>query len=157
MPKERIYYDVVATGTSATSHAFFAHDEATDGEKVTNVPTPSQLDKDFTLEEIHLIPAADLARADHLKLTEKAIVKLVVGTDTIFKLPAVMCLSDAAFSTEGTVGTGEIMSAWKFTGGHKVTPPVKIPANTRFNVYLEINSAFGTDTNITCIMLGSEA
>ena len=153
----KYYYDTIATGTTATELTFFAHSEPEDGETVTNLPSPGRLDTDFTLKKIIIRPASDLTRADELKLSEKAVIKLIVAGNEILKVPVTEAMSAYRFSTEGTVGSGEVISAGNPAGGLTLEEPVVIPANTGFSLKLILDSAFSTDTNITCILVGTVA
>jgi len=148
-----VLYDRVATGTTALTHTFFADDEATSGETNTNLPTKNMVDYDFVIREIHLLPDLDITRADSLKL-QKGIIKVRISDTDVLKCPSLMCISEHRFSTEGTVATGEVISIGKTMGGFRLTTPVRIPANTKFNVYLVMESAFGADTDLVCALLG---
>jgi len=148
-----VLYDRIATGTTALTHTFFADDEATSGETNTNLPTKNMIDYDFTIREIHILTDLDLSRADNLKLV-RGIIKLRISDTDVLKCPALMCLGENRFSTEGTVGVGEVISTGKTVGGFRLTTPVRIPANTKFNVYLVLESAFGADTDLVCALVG---
>ena len=149
-----VVYDNVASGTSATSIKFFNDDEATSGVYNTDMPTSSQLDYDFEVHEIILRPSSDIARADLLKLVEGSVVKMKISDTDVLKVPTFMCLGDFHFSTEGTVASGEIMSASNYSGGFVLREPLRIPRDTKFEVSLELESALGTDTDLICCLRG---
>ncbi len=156
---EAVYYDTVATGTSATTHNFFAHNEADDGITTTNLPSDGKVPRDFNIRRIELIPAGDIDVADAQKLTEKAVIEVIVDNKRVLALPAAMAFSDAGidfYSEPGNTGTSEYVKASGTLGGYELREPVTIPANTTFGVKLYIASAFGTDTNLTCALVGSE-
>lgn len=150
-----VVYDVEASGTSATTITFFNDDEGSSGVYNTNMPQKAQLDYDFTVTEITLRPSTDIARADLLKLVEGSVLRFRISDTDVLKVPTFLCLGDFHFSTEGTVGTGEIMNAANYGGGFKLTEPITIPANTTFKVELVLESALGTDTDLICVLRGN--
>ena len=151
-----VYYDVVSTGTSDTEFTFFSHD-VTDGVLVTNLTEKNKLDRDFELRRLELIPAADISVTDAQKLMEKAIIEIEVNEQTLIRFPAALALTSAGihFYTEpGNSGTEEYVRIDSTLDGYQFDEPIRIPANTPFKVILKINSAFGTDTNLTIAMHG---
>ena len=155
----KIYYDQVATGTSNTEHTFFAHNEADDGETVTNLATDNQLPENVRIQRIEFIPAQDITQADALKLTESAIIKVIVGTNEVLKFPAALAFSDNhvridEYVEAGSTGTtaSEYAVCMSTLGGLELPEPIEVPANTKFNIKLVCGSAFGTDTNLTMVI-----
>ena len=157
---DKIYYDVVATGTSATTISFFTHTEKSDGITITNLTESNKLDRDFTLRRIELVPASDITASDCVKLFEKAVVEIKVDNQRVFIAPAVALLTDAfvAFGSNGglTSGQTDVAGPHATLNGYEFSEPITIPANTKFEVDLKLGSAFGTDTNLTMILYGSE-
>ena len=156
---DKIYYDVVATGTSNTTHSFFTHTEKTDGITVTNLTEKNKLDRDFTLRRIILMPAADIAAADAIKLTEKAVIEIKVDNQRKIVIPAFEALASAGmefYPDAGSTGTSTYTKLADILGGYEFSEPITIPANTKFEVDLHCGSAFGTDTNLTIELIGTE-
>jgi len=156
---EKVYYDVVASGTSATTLTFFAHNEADDGLTTTNLPSDSKVLRDFNIRRIELIPAGDIDVADAQKLTEKAVVEVIIDNKRVLAMPAALAFTDAGidfYSEPGNTGTSEYIKASGTLGGYELREPITVPANTQFNVKLHLGSAFGTDTNLTIALIGSE-
>lgn len=149
-----VLYDNQASGTSATTITFFNDDEGTSKVYNTDMPQKAQLDYDFEVHEIILRPSSDIARADLLKLVEGSVIVLKIGDVDVIKIPTFMCLGDFHFSTEGTAGTGEVMSASNYGGGFRLNEPIRIPANTTFKLNLELESALGTDTDLIAVLRG---
>lgn len=149
----KVYYDSIDTGTSATTLTFFAHNAADDGENITNLGTDSQLPESVAIKKIELIPAGDINVADAIKLTEKAILKVIVGTDEVLKMPAALALTSAGITfmpDSGSTGTNTYTRLSSTLDGFVLEEPIQVPANTIFNIKLVLNSAFGTDTTLTC-------
>jgi len=157
---DKIYYDVVATGTSDTTISFFTHTEKSDGVTVTNLTESNKLDRDFTLRRIELIPASDITASDCVKLFEKAVVEIKIDNRRVFVAPASLLLTDAyvAFGSNGglTSGQTDVAGPHATLNGYEFSEPITIPANTKFEVDLKLGSAFGTDTNLTMCLIGSE-
>ena len=152
----RVYYDKVSTGTTATELVFFAHNEADDGELVTNLASDNQLPEDFTLERIELIVPPTIAIADAEKLA-KGVMKIKIGTDEPLKLPVALAFSDntiSVYAEPGNTGTAEYVEAKGTLGGVQLAEALTIPANTKFNIYVELPSAFGTDTELIMCLHG---
>jgi len=148
----KIYYDTVATGTSATTLTFFAHNEADDGETVTNLATDNQLPEPVEIRKIELIPAGDIAVSDAIKLTENAVIKVIVGTNEVIKFPAALALTSAGLEfmpDAGSTGTNTYTRLSSTLDGFELEEPIVVDANTKINVKLVLGSAFGTDTNLT--------
>lgn len=157
MPEDKVYYDNADLSASLTSTTFFADDEATSGENNTNLPTKNQLDRDFAVHEIHVQIVDDLTRANALLLSEKAIFKLKIGDTDVIKLPLKMCLSAANFATEGTVAAVEIMALHNPANGFKLKNPFVIPANTKFNAYIVVQTALSVATGCEVALVGEHA
>ena len=156
---DKIYYDVVATGTSNTTHSFFTHTEKEDGITVTNLTEKNKLDKDFTLRRIVLMPAGDITAEDAIKLTEKAVIEVKIDNQRVLVIPAFEALASAGmefYPDAGSTGTSTYTKLADVLGGYELAEPIQIPANTRFEVDLHCASAFGTDTNLTIELIGSE-
>jgi len=156
---DKIYYDVVATGTSNTTHSFFTHTEKSDGKTVTNLTEANKLDRDFVLRRIVLMPAADIAAADAIKLTEKAVIEIKINNQRVAIIPAFEALASAGmefYPDAGSSGTSTYTKLADVLGGYEFSEPITIPANTKFEVDLYCASAFGTDTNLTMELIGTE-
>jgi len=156
---EAVYYDVIATGTSATEHTFFAHNEADDGLTTTNLPSDGQVPRDFSIRRIELIPAGDITIADAQKLTEKTILEVIIDNKRVLAIPAAMAFTDAGidfYDEAGNSGTSEYVKASGTLGGYQLNEPIVIPANTTFKVKLYLSATFSADTNLTCVLVGSE-
>ena len=148
----KVYYDTVATGTSATVLTFFAHNEADDGETVTNLATDNQLPEPVEIRKIELIPAGDIDISDAIKLTENAVIKVIVGTNEVIKFPAALALTSAGITfmpDAGSSGTNTYTRLSSTLDGFELEEPIVVDANTKINVKLVLGSAFGTDTNLT--------
>jgi len=156
---DKIYYDVVATGTSATTISFFTHTEKSDGVTTTNLTEPNKLDRDFTLRRIVLMPAGDITADDAIKLTEKAVIEIKIDNRRVIVIPAFECLASAGmefYPDAGSTGTSTYTKLSDILGGYEFSEPITIPAGTKFEVDLRLASAFGTDTNLTIELIGSE-
>jgi len=154
---DKIYYDVVATGTTNTTISFFTHTEKSDGVTTTNLTEPNKLDRDFTLRRIVLMPAGDIT-AD-VKLTEKAVIEIKIDNRRVIVIPAFECLASAGmefYPDAGSTGTSTYTKLSDILGGYEFSEPITIPAGTKFEVDLRLASAFGTDTNLTIELIGSE-
>ena len=158
---DKIYYDVVATGTSNTTHSFLTHTEKSDGKNVTNLTEANKLDKDFVLKRLELIPASDIDTTDALKLFEKAVIEIKIDNQRVFIAPAALCLTDAyvAFGSNGglTSGNTDQTGVHATMNGYAFEEPINIPANTKLEVDLVCANAFATDTNLTMCLEGSSA
>jgi len=155
---DKIYYDVVATGTSNTTHSFFTHTEKSDGITTTNLTESNKLDKDFTLKRIILMPAGDIAAADAIKLTEKAVIEIKIDNQRVIVIPAFECLASAGmefYPDAGSTGTSTYTKLSDILGGYQFEEPIRIPANVKFEVDLHCASAFSADTNLTIELVGS--
>ena len=156
---DKIYYDVVATGTSNTSHSFLTHTEKADGKTVTNLTEANKLDRDFVMKKLTLIPAGDITAADAIKLTEKAVIEIKIDNQRVIMIPAVECLASAGmefYPDASSSGTSTYTKLADVLGGYAFEEPITIPANTKLEVDLHCASAFGTDTNLTVELIGSE-
>jgi len=152
----RVYYDKVSTGTTATELVFFAHNEADDGELVTNLATDNQLPEDFTLERIEILVPPTISVTDAENLL-KGIMKIKVGTDEPLKLPVALAFSDnsiAFYSEPGNSGTAEYVECKGTLGGVQLAEALTIPAGTKFNIYIELPSAFSADTDLIMVLHG---
>ena len=56
----------------------------------------------------------------------------------------------------GSTGTSTYTKLSDILGGYEFSEPITIPAGTKFEVDLRLASAFGTDTNLTIELIGSE-
>jgi len=156
---DKIYYDVVATGTSNTTHSFFTHTEKSDGKTVTNLTEANKLDRDFVLRRIVLMPAGDIGAADAIKLTEKAVIEIKINNQRVAIIPAFEALASAGlefYPDSGSSGTSTYTKLSDVLGGYEFSEPISIPANTKFEVDLYCASAFSTDTNLTMELIGTE-
>ena len=156
---EKVYYDVVASGTSATTLTFFAHNEADDGLTTTNLPSDSKVLRDFNIRRIEFIPASDISAADAQKLTENAVIEVIIDNKRVLAIPAALAFTDAGVSVypePGVTETNEYVKASGTLGGYELREAITVPANTQFNVKLHIGTAFATDTNLTLALVGSE-
>jgi len=156
---DKIYYDVQATGTSATTISFFTHTEKADGITVTNLTEANKLDRDFTLRKLELIPAGDITASDAQKLMENAVIEVKVNNQRMIVIPAALALTSAGiefYPDAGSSGTSTYTKLASTLDGYEFSEPVAIPAGTRFEVELHLGSAFGTDTNLTVVLHGSE-
>ena len=157
---DKIYYDVVATGTSNTTHSFLTHTEKSDGLTTSNLTEANKMDRDFTMDRIELIPASDITAADALKLFEDAVVEIKIGNGRVFVAPAALMLTDAfvSFGSNGGLTSGQTdqTGAHSTMNGYTFKEPITIPANTKVEVDLKCGSAFAADTNITACLQGSE-
>ena len=156
---DKIYYDVVATGTSNTTHSFFTHVEKSDGVTVTNLTEANKLDRDFVLRRIVLMPAGDIGAADAIKLTEKAVIEIKINNQRVAIIPAFEALASAGlefYPDSGSTGTSNYTKLADVLGGYEFSEPITIPANTKFEVDLYCASAFSTDTNLTMELIGTE-
>jgi len=152
----RVYYDKVTVTSGSSSAVFFAHNEADDGELVTNLATDNQLPEDFTLERIELIvpPSASPADVENIM---KGIIKIKVGTDEPLKFPAALAFSDNHMRLDaepGNTGTAEYTAAIGTLGGIQLTEALSIPANTKFNIYLITPSGMSADTDLVMALHG---
>lgn len=156
---DQIYYDLVATGTSNTTHSFLTHTEKSDGKTTTNLTEANKLDKDFVLKRLELIPASDIDTTDALKLFEKAVIEIKIDNQRLFIGPAALCLTDAfvGFGSNGglTSGNTDQTGVHSTMNGYAFDEPITIPANTKLEVDLICGSAFSTDTNLTVCLEGS--
>ncbi len=157
---DKVYYDVVATGTSATTHSFFTHTEKSNGLTTTNLTESNKLDKDFTLRRIELIPSSDIAADDCVKLFEDAVVEIKIDNQRVFVAPATLLLTDTyvAFGSNGglTSSQTDVAGPHATLNGYEFSEPISIPANTKLEVDLKCGSAFGADTDLTMCLIGSE-
>ena len=157
---DKVFYDVVATGTSATTLTFFNHNEGDDGETTCNLSENRKVQAPLTIERIALIPASDITDADALKLMEKSIIKLVINRNEIIKMPTSMALASAyeAFGSNGGLTTGQtdVVGLHKGQNGYEFKEPVSLPANTEFYIDIVNASAFAADTNLTVVIEGKE-
>lgn len=152
----RVYYDKVSTGTTSTNIVFFAHNEADDGELVTNLATDNQLPEDITIERIELIVPPSTAPADVENLM-KGIIKIKVGTDEPLKFPAALAFSDNHLRVDaepGNTGTAVYTAAIGTLGGIQLAEALSIPANTKFNVYLVLPNPMSADTELMIALHG---
>ena len=158
---DKVYYDVVATGTSNTTHSFFTHTEKSNGVTVTNLTEANKLDKDFVLKRLELIPASDITAADALKLFEKAMIEIKLDNQRLFIAPAPLALTDAyvAFGSNGGLTSSQTdqTGAHGTMNGYTFEEPLNIPANTKLEVDLITASAMSADTNLTMCLIGSSA
>ena len=155
----KVYYDVQATGTSATQISFFTHTEKADGITVTNLTEANKLDRDFALRRISLIPAGDIAAADAIKLTENAVIEVKVNNQRVVAIPAMLALTSGGiefYPDAGSTGTSTYTKLSNVLDGFQFEEPIQIPAGVRFEVELHLGSAFGTDTNLTMVLEGVE-
>lgn len=149
----KVYYDSIDTGTSATTLTFFTHNAADDGENVTNLGTDNQLPESVRIKRIELITAGDITVADAIKLTKKAILKVIVGTNEVLKIPAALAFSSAGITfmpDSGSTGTSTYTRVSSTLDGFSLEEPIEVPVGTTFNIKLVLDSAFGTDTTLTC-------
>ena len=153
---DAIYYHTKASGTG-TSIKFFNTNEGASGEVVTNLPTTNQLNRNFTLHKLKIRFSQDLVQADALKLSEGAIVKLIVNKDEVIKMPLIDCVSNTRIEAAMTENAGDLWQLFKpAQDGYEFKEPVTIPANTFFEVEIVLESGLGTDTDVTCTLEGTE-
>jgi len=159
----KVYYDKVSTGTSETTLTFFAHNEADDGTLVTNLASDSQLPESFSIERIELIvpPSISITDAENLM---KGIMEIKVGDTTYLKCPVALAFSDNALRVDSYIEPGNTgTTATQYTStvnrndGLKLEEPISVPANTRFNIFVYLPSAFGTDTELLMVLHGKTA
>ena len=155
----KVYYDKVSTGTANTTLTFFAHNEADDGELVTNLANDNQLPEDFDIQRIEILVPPTITIADAEKLM-KSILKVKIGTDEVLKVPTAMAFSDNAidfFTEPANTGTSEYVKCSGTLGGIELVEPIRVPARTRFNVEIVLPSAFGADTELILVLHGRTA
>ncbi len=156
---DKIYYDVVATGTSNTTHSFFTHTEKSDGKTTTNLTEANKLDRDFVLRRIVLMPAGDIGVADAIKLTEKSVIEIKINNQRVAIIPTFEALASSGiefYPDSGSTGTSTYTKLSDVLGGYEFSEPITIPANTKFEVDLYCASAFSADTNLTVELIGTE-
>lgn len=151
----KVYYDKVASGTTATELTFFTHNEADDGELVTNIPSDNKLPENVTINRIELIPAGGIAEADAHNLLTEGILKIIIKDTEVLKFPAALAFSDNhvrldAYVEAGNTGTAaeKHMACVGTLGGIEIPGGIQVPKDTRFNVKLVLGSAFSADTNL---------
>jgi len=155
----KVYYDKVSTGTTATTLTFFAHNEADDGELVTNLANDNQLPEDFDIRRIELLVPPSCTITDAEKLY-KAIMKIKIGTDEVLKVPVAMAFTDNSISVyvePGNTGANEYVEVKGTLGGIELPEPIRVPRQTRFNIEIELPSAFSADTELMLVLHGTTA
>lgn len=155
----KVYYDKVSTGTTSTSLTFFAHNEADDGELVTNLASDNQLPEDFDIQRIEILVPPTCSVSDAEKLY-KSIMKIKIGTDEVLKVPTAMAFSDnsiSVYAEPGNTGTSEYVDVRGTLGGIELPEAIRVPRATRFNIEIKLPSAFGTDTDLIIVLHGRTA
>lgn len=155
----KVYYDKVSTGTSATTLTFFAHNEADDTELVTNLANDNQLPEDFDIRRIEILVPPSITIGDAEKLM-KSIMKVKIRNDEVLKVPTAMAFSDnsVSFAAEpGNTGTAEYVECRGTLGGIELPEPIRVPRQTRFNIEIELPSAFSADTDLIIVLHGTTA
>lgn len=156
---KKTYYASKASGTTSSDKlTFFNVNRIDDGENVTNLDADAQVLKEFNVKKMIVYVAGDITAADAVKLTEKSIVKLTVGTNEMLIIPLQMAFSAAEYklSSNGglTSGNTDVLSLNNPSDGYTIENEVKIPANTTFKVETYTSAEFATDTNIMIALVG---
>ena len=160
MAFDEVIYDTIASGSSATQLSFFTHNQGDDTVSTTNLTDKNKGMHDFLVEQIIVKVSPDAVTTDITKLIEDASLRIYIdGLGYVIELPLWMCFSSQRTVVQGANGTLaadllEITNPLK--DGYTFDIPFSIPKDTTFNVYIELGTAMGTDTDITIALKGKK-
>lgn len=151
-----IYYDLVASGTTASAKkTFFTHKEGTDGLAVTNLPTEGQLPSTerMSVESIQLVIDPEAADGDMKDLLDAAVLEFYIAGKRKYSAPAKLFCANSWFAP-GTAATTVDKPGLAGTP-LKFDIPFGLNGGTSFKVEVTIGkTAASATTDITVCLVG---